>query len=271
MLTGASLRRWLFALTVLVALAGSQAVAGETPAPGPSDGTAALPASHPERDNRGPATAPAAADPVMPPGKPANGPATDGVAPARYRAGRETPGSQLLDWLGPLHDMTPGERQLSLTADDSFRDPINWSVTVFKSRHQLVVYYKGRLFKIYHAVFGYHSDGAKRWEGDLRTPEGVYIIIGKYNHPRWKYFLRLNYPNYVDRRNYQTMLHDHVVPVVHGQRRAVGSAVGIHGTDRPRFNRDEINWTRGCISVDNDAIVELYHLVPIDTLVIIKP
>ena len=41
--------------------------------------------------------------------------------------------------------------------------------------------------------------------------------------------------------------------------------------ERPRFNRDDINWTRGCISVDNDAIVELDHLVPIDTLVIIKP
>ena len=290
MLTGASLRRSLFVLAVLVALGGSQAVAGETAASGPSDATAALSASHPERGGRGPATggvasqdgAPArrpetpAADPIVPSGKAANGansgPAADGAAwSARYRAGRETPGSQLLDWLGPLHEMTPGERELSLTADDSYREPINWSVTVFKSRHQLVVYYKGRMFKTYHAVFGYHSDGAKRWEGDLRTPEGVYTIIGKYNHPRWKHFLRLNYPNYVDRHNYETMLHDGVVPVVHGQRSAVGGAVGIHGTDRPRFNRDDINWTRGCISVDNDAIVELDHLIPIDTLVIIKP
>jgi len=167
--------------------------------------------------------------------------------------------------------MTPGEHELSLTADDSYLNAINWSLTVYKSRHQVELYYKGRMFKSYHAVFGYHADGAKRWEGDLRTPEGVYAIIGKYPNPRWKYFLRLNYPNYIDRRNYESMIHDDIVPVVHGQRTAVGGAVGIHGTDRPRFNRDDINWTRGCISVDNDAIVELYHFVPVDTLVIIKP
>ena len=279
---------WLFALAVLVAIWGPQAAAAGSPAPSSSDGTAALSASHPNssggsasdsgaaQDGARPRRPePPAADPLIPPGKAghegAGGAATDGVAPARYRAGRETPASQLLDWLGPLHDMTPGERELSLTTDNSFLDPINWNVTVLKSRHQLVVYYKGRTFKAYHAVFGFHSDGAKRWEGDLRTPEGVYTIIGKYNHPRWKHFLRLNYPNYVDRRNYDAMLHDGVVPVIHGQRRALGSAIGIHGTDRPRFNRDDINWTRGCISVDNDAISELDHLLPIDTLVIIKP
>ena len=266
MRTGSSLRWLLFALAVLVALGGSQAAAGETSAAGGGASQDGASARRPET---------LAADPIMAPGKAGNGamggPATDGVAPARFRAGRATPGSQLLDWLGPLHEMTPGERELSLTADDSFRDPINWNVTVFKSRHQLLVYYKGRMFKTYHAVFGYHSDGAKRWEGDLRTPEGVYIIIAKYNHPRWKHFLRLNYPNYVDRRHYDAMLHDGVVPVVHGQRRQLGSAIGIHGTDRPRFNRDDINWTRGCVSVDNDAIVELDHLLPIDTLVIIKP
>ncbi len=245
----------LVAVAILAVLAVSRVDAAGPSAPSRSDG----------------AGAPAAADPIVPPGKAAAGPAIDGAVAPRHHDGYATPGSQLLDWLGPIHEMTPGERLLSVTADDSFEDPINWNVTVFKSRHQVAVYYKGRSFKTYHAVFGYHADGAKRWEGDLRTPEGVYAIIGKYHHPRWKYFLRLNYPNFVDRRNFKTMLQDHVVPVVRGQHRAVGGAVGIHGTDRPRFNRDEINWTRGCISVDNDAIVELYHLLPVDTLVIIKP
>jgi len=38
-----------------------------------------------------------------------------------------------------------------------------------------------------------------------------------------------------------------------------------------RVNRTDINWTSGCISVDNDSIVELDHLMPLDSLVIIKP
>ena len=197
------------------------------------------------------------------------GPQKDGTSlSALKREGRETPGSKYLDWMGPLHEMTPGEHELSLTADNSYLDPISWSVTILKSRHQLQLYYKGHMFKTYHAVFGYHDKGAKRWEGDMRTPEGVYSIIGKYPHPRWKYFLRLNYPNYVDRRNYESLMKSDRVP---DGLRGPGSAVGIHGTDRPTFNRTEINWTRGCISVDNDAIVELYHFVPVDTLVIIKP
>ncbi len=191
--------------------------------------------------------------------------ATDGEMPGASTA------SELLDWLGPLKELTPGERELRLTTDDSFLNPLKWNVLIYKSRHQLTVYYKGRMFKTYHAVFGRNANGTKQWEGDLRTPEGVYIIVGKYKHTRWKWFLRLNYPNFVDRERYDTMVHRGTVPAAHGRRRQVGGAVGIHGTDRPRFNRTDINWTAGCISVDNDAIVELDHILPVDTLVIIKP
>src|SRR5579863_227170 len=49
---------------------------------------------------------------------------------------------------------TPGQLLFDKTRDTAFMDPLNWSVNVFKKRHQLVVYYKGRLFKDYHAVFG---------------------------------------------------------------------------------------------------------------------
>ena len=46
---------------------------------------------------------------------------------------------------------------------------------------------------------------------------------------------------------------------------------GIHGTDNPILNIGNINWTTGCISIDNSDIVELARLLPIGTLVIIKP
>ena len=70
---------------------------------------------------------------------------------------------------------TPGQLLFDKTRDIAFMDPLNWSVTIFKKRHQLIVYYKGRLFKDYHAVFGRSFEpGTKPWEGDRRTPEGVY-------------------------------------------------------------------------------------------------
>jgi murein L,D-transpeptidase YafK len=134
------------------------------------------------------------------------------------------------------------------------------------------VLYKGRLFESYPAVFGRNPDhSAKQWEGDLRTPEGFYTIVEKYYNPRWKWFLRLSYPNYLDRVRYETMLYKGLVPFRGGRPRPLGGAIGIHGTDRPSFNRTRINWTLGCISLDNDAIEELDQLLPVGTLVIIKP
>ena len=157
------------------------------------------------------------------------------------------------------------------TADDSCQNPISWSVIVHKSAYQVDIFYKGRHFASFPAVFGRNPDfSAKMWEGDLRTPEGNYVIVEKYYNPRWKWFLRLNYPNYRDRTRYESMLNEGLVPVINGHSRPLGGSIGIHGTDRPRFNRLHINWTLGCISVNNDAIEELDRILPVGTLVIIK-
>jgi len=50
-----------------------------------------------------------------------------------------------------------------------------------------------------------------------------------------------------------------------------GGSVGIHGTDLPILNLGNIDWTTGCISIDNEDVSELARLLPIGTLVIIKP
>ena len=168
---------------------------------------------------------------------------------------------------------TPGSILFDQTHDDSALDPANWSVNVFKRRQALIVYYKGRLFKQYDAVFGRALDlGAKQWAQDRRTPEGVYTIIEKYPSARFRWFLRLNYPNLVDRVRYETEKVNGVVPVDgDGKSPTVGSAIGIHGTDVPILNAGHINWTTGCISVNNDDINSLERLLPVGTVVIIKP
>lgn len=168
---------------------------------------------------------------------------------------------------------SPGVVLFDNTHDDSPLDPTNWAVNICKTKHQLTVYYKGRLFKIYDAVFGRNLDnGAKEWEHDRRTPEGVYSIIAKYPSDRFKWFLRLNYPNLVDRVRYETMRINGVVPVDgQGRESQVGGAIGIHGTDVPILNEGHINWTTGCISVSNHDIDDLDRLLPVGTVVIIKP
>ncbi len=167
---------------------------------------------------------------------------------------------------------TPGRAAFEATRDGSFADPESWFVIVYKSRHQLAVYYQGRLYQTYRAVFGRRLEGGpKLWAGDRRTPEGVYFIVHKYRSPRFTRFLRINYPNAGDRQRYYQMRRSGLVPVVGRRPAALGGAIGIHGTDQPILNAGNINWTTGCISLDNAAILELDRRLPVGTLVIIKP
>jgi lipoprotein-anchoring transpeptidase ErfK/SrfK len=167
---------------------------------------------------------------------------------------------------------TPGQLLFDKTRAIAFEDPLNWSVTIYKKRHQLIVYYKSRMFKTYHAVFGRSFEpGTKLWEGDRRTPEGVYAIVEKHPSRRWDWFLTLNYPNDMDRQRYEQMRNDGELPKEAGHPVGVGGRIGIHGTDEPELNRGDINWTTGCISVDDEDVEELMRLLPKGTLVIINP
>lgn len=167
---------------------------------------------------------------------------------------------------------TPGAMALLQTTDGSERDPMNWTVKVYKSQHKLEVYYKGKFYRSYRAVFGRNLDtSAKLFAGDRRTPEGNYLIISKYPNRRWRWFLRLNYPNMIDLSRYDELRAAHEIPVVAGREANAGGSIGIHGTDVPMLNDGNINWTTGCISVDNGAVDELATLLPVGTLVEIKP
>lgn len=173
----------------------------------------------------------------------------------------------------PSVEPTAGEILYNQTHDASVMDAQSWAVSVNKSRHELAVYYKGRLFHKYEAVFGRRLDLApKHYANDRRTPEGVYTIIKKYRSRRFHWFLKLNYPNLLDREHYAEMLDHRVVPVDDdGEIAGVGGAIGIHGTDVPMLNEGLINWTMGCISVNNRSIDELARYLPVGTVVIIKP
>ena len=106
------------------------------------------------------------------------------------------------------------------------------------------------LKKVYNAVCG-KSGGRKNFEGDLKTPEGKYVVISKIHTGRSsKYgplFLKLNYPNKYDRRVGRT-----------------GSGIGLHGGSR--FRR-----TLGCVRLRNSKIRQLGNYVRAGNTVIIVP
>lgn len=143
-----------------------------------------------------------------------------------------------------------------------------WFVVIRKSCRTLDVYQRGQRVRSYAAVFGLGGiRDPKLYEGDRRTPVGLYSIIEKRRHPRWGHFFLLDYPNERDTRNYWVALNEGAVPPGAG----VGGAVGIHGTDKPNLNRLNVDWTWGCISLANSDVEDLAALIPVGTPVLIEP
>ncbi len=105
----------------------------------------------------------------------------------------------------------------------------------------------------------------------MRTPEGLYHITAKRRHPRWLYFIALDYPNEADRAAYRLALRNGRIPVIDNRALPIGGAIGIHGTDHLREQREGVDWTKGCIALSNRDIARLVKLVERGTPVLIKP
>lgn len=145
-----------------------------------------------------------------------------------------------------------------------------WFIVVRKSCRTLDVYRYGERQRSFPAVFGLNSDGSKLYEGDRRTPTGLYTIIGKRRHARWRHFMLLDYPNLHDLQRYSVAMEAGDIPARGDEYAGVGGAIGIHGTDQPRLNAKNVDWTFGCISLQNRDVDELASLVPVGTLVWIE-
>jgi len=145
-----------------------------------------------------------------------------------------------------------------------------YAVVVRKSCRTLDVYSYGTRVRSFPAVFGLNGRGSKLYEGDLRTPSGLYMIVDKRPHPRWRRFLLLDYPNVQDLHRYWLAMEAGDIPRRGDGYATVGGAVGIHGTDKPSLNRRNVDWTWGCISLENPDVEDLARLVPVGTLVLIE-
>jgi murein L,D-transpeptidase YafK len=171
---------------------------------------------------------------------------------------------------GLEHRTTPGappvadEDRLDWAADEPY------FVVVRTSCRTLDVYEHGERVRSVPAVFGIGGIAHKLHEGDHKTPTGLYTIVDKRRHPRWDRFLLLDYPNIQDLHRYWLAMESGDIPLLGSRYAGVGGAVGIHGTDKPELNRKKVDWTFGCISLDNADVEDLADLVPVGTPVLIE-
>ena len=141
--------------------------------------------------------------------------------------------------------------------------PMADRVLVNKSERTLQLLRNGEVLRTYKVALGLRPEGHKEFEGDFRTPEGVYHLSRR--NPNSEYFLsiQIDYPNERD--------------IARARRQGVrpGGAIMIHGQpNMPRKPRDyysNVDWTEGCIAVSNSDMVEIWLMTPPDTPIEIKP
>lgn len=137
------------------------------------------------------------------------------------------------------------------------------SLVVLKSERKLLTYANGKLMKTYTISLGKSPIGHKVFEGDMKTPEGLYTINAKNPNSGYHKNLGVSYPNNLDRA------------IAAGIGKSPGGDIKIHGIRNGRgyigkFHR-WTDWTHGCIAVTDEEIDELYGSVAIGATIEIRP
>ena len=134
---------------------------------------------------------------------------------------------------------------------------------VSKSKREMIAYYKDSIVQRYKISLGDSPIGHKKFEGDEKTPEGVYTIFNK--NPNSGYFknLGISYPNSKDKSNAEKL------------GKPPGGDIKIHGLPNNqeyigKFHRWK-DWTNGCIAVTNEEMEELYNAVIMGSKINISP
>lgn len=135
------------------------------------------------------------------------------------------------------------------------------SIVVFKSEREMQLYAKQKMIKTYRIALGNTPIGKKQFEGDGKTPEGLYFIDDKSAVSKYHKNLNVSYPNKNDLK-YATE-----------NGKSAGDDIKIHRLPN-RFddaNYLRTDWTLGCIALKNSEIDELFAHVKIGSPIFILP
>ncbi len=142
-------------------------------------------------------------------------------------------------------------------------------IIVDKSDYELQVYDANDNWQVtYPVVFGNKDMGDKMYEGDRRTPEGIFHITAKRPHAKWDRFFALDYPTAESYQKFNERKEKGLIP----KNARIGGEIGIHGTwPHEEFAVDLYqNWTQGCVSTKNEYIDQMFSTIPVGTKVIIR-
>jgi murein L,D-transpeptidase YafK len=156
------------------------------------------------------------------------------------------------------------------------------AIEVHKSERRLFARCEGGRILSFPIALPREPAGAKRARGDDRSPEGDYHVAGAARPSRFHLFLPIDYPAPADAD--RALAEGRITPDVHAailrahalrrlppQNTPLGGYLGLHG-EGARWRGDlDLNWTRGCFALADEAIELLAQLAPIGTPVRILP
>lgn len=140
--------------------------------------------------------------------------------------------------------------------------PVIDKLLVIKSEQKLHLLSQNQVVKSYRVSLG-KQDGPKQYEGDQRTPEGIYWINWRQHSKKYNLAMHISYPNANDlKRAYKLQ-------------KPAGSMIMLHGTptdeEYPEWFFHTLNWTDGCIALANKDMQEVWNLVSDHTMIEIRP
>jgi hypothetical protein len=136
-------------------------------------------------------------------------------------------------------------------------------ILIDKGKRRLRLLSRGQVIAEYPVKLGLSPKGHKQYEGDFRTPEGVYHLSRR--NPRSEFFLsvEVSYPNEADRARAKA---EGLPP---------GGLIMIHGQPnvprRPAEYYASNDWTDGCIAVSNSAMVDIWQRTRVGIPIEIRP
>lgn len=134
-------------------------------------------------------------------------------------------------------------------------------VLVVKSERRLYLLQDSHVIRTFRVALGPNPVGRKMFQGDGRTPEGLYILDWRKANSRFYRAINISYPSDADIARAASFGSN------------PGGQVMLHGQPRDGFNGNNpyFDWTEGCIALSNDEMDEVWMAVDDGTPIEILP
>lgn len=130
-------------------------------------------------------------------------------------------------------------------------------VQVHKADRKMYLLHNDKLLKSYDIALGFAPVGHKQFEGDGKTPEGLYYISHRNPNSQYHLSLGISYPNEAD------------VAFAEAADKPPGGDIFIHGgPNGPISQRD---WTVGCVALTDREMEVVYSMIKPGTPVYLLP